>query len=176
MNTIQKSTFSLNSECDPPGYDILLFLLSLSLHLLSSPSLSFSLHIWTDSLSIVLLQRPFCLFSSHMSWSDKQTKLTAWYTHEHFRFTVEGEVRPLPQGCSPGPLACQSNNWQQWWPGDLLTPWLSSRASDCRCHRLGAAAGTPSGRASRMGEHARDLLMGRNQYLWKRSLVISLWL
>lgn len=123
---------------------------SLSTHLLSSHSLSFSLHIWTDSLSIVLLQSPFCLFSSHMSWNGKQTKLTVWYTHEHFRFSVEGEVRPLPQGCSPGPMACQSNNQQQWWPGDLLTPWLSSRASDCRCHRRGAAAETPSGRASRM--------------------------
>lgn len=29
----------------------------------------------------------------------------------------------------------------------LLTCWLSSRASDCRCHRRGAAAETPSGRA-----------------------------
>lgn len=97
-----------------------------------------------------LIANPFCLFSSHMSWNGKQTKLTVWYTHEHFRFSVEGEVRPLPQGCSPGPMACQSNNRQQWWPGDLLTPWLSSRASDCRCHRRGAAAETPSGRASRM--------------------------
>lgn len=143
VNTIQKSAISLNSGRNPPWYDIVLFSsLSLSLHLL----LFFSLSLFTFGQTLFPLSYykapSACFPHTWIGTTNKQSSLLAP------RMNNPNSLSRVKYDLSLKDALCHWPVHQMIHSGDclefLLTPWLCSRASDCRFHRKGAATESQS--------------------------------